>query len=64
MRLLLGIPHPLPGARLRPSNTGVTVWEHEPGLDQWVLDAFNDAGHLAELEASDPSEVPPRPPDG
>jgi probable phosphoglycerate mutase len=46
MRLLLGIPHPGPGARMRPTNTGLTMWEHDPAVDQWVLHAFNDAAHL------------------
>ena len=46
MRLLLGIPHPGTGARLRPTNTGLTEWEHDPALDRWTLHSFNDAGHL------------------
>jgi probable phosphoglycerate mutase len=46
MRLLLGIPQPSTGARLRPANTGVTVWEHDPSIDQWSLYTFNDASHL------------------
>ena len=46
MRLLLGIPHPGPGARMRPTNTGLTMWEHDPTVDQWSLHAFNDAAHL------------------
>jgi probable phosphoglycerate mutase len=49
MRVLLGLPHPSPGARLRPTNTGVTVWEHDAELDQWSLHTFNDAGHLPGL---------------
>ena len=47
MRVLLGIPHPGPGARVRPTNTGVTVWEHDAAQDQWTLHVFNDASHLA-----------------
>jgi len=46
MRVLLGLPHPAPGARLRPTNTGLTLWEHDPSLDQWSLHTFNDAAHL------------------
>jgi probable phosphoglycerate mutase len=46
MRVLLGIPHPGTGATLRPTNTGLTEWEHDPSLDQWTLRYFNDAGHL------------------
>jgi probable phosphoglycerate mutase len=45
MRLLLGIP-PAGGTRLRPTNTGLTEWEHEAPLDRWTLHAFNDTGHL------------------
>src|SRR5690349_11823251 len=47
MRVLLGIPHPGSGARVRPTNTGLTIWEHEQPLDQWSLHTFNDASHLS-----------------
>ena len=47
LRVLLGIPHPGGGARVRPTNTGLTVWEHEPALDQWALHTFNDASHIS-----------------
>ncbi len=45
MRLLLDLP---PGSttRLRPSNTGLTVWEHDPEVGSWSLHTFNDAAHL------------------
>jgi broad specificity phosphatase PhoE len=49
LRVLLGIPHPGTGARLRPSNTGLTEWEHDAPLDRWTLHAFNDASHLLGL---------------
>jgi broad specificity phosphatase PhoE len=49
LRVLLGIPHPGTGARLRPTNTGLTEWEHDPSLDRWTLHSFNEAGHLARL---------------
>jgi broad specificity phosphatase PhoE len=49
MRVLLGIPHPGNGARLRPTNTGLTEWEHDPSLDRWTLHSFNDASHLLGL---------------
>jgi probable phosphoglycerate mutase len=49
LRVLLGIAHPSTGARLRPTNTGVTVWEHDPVLALWSLHTFNDAGHLTEI---------------
>jgi probable phosphoglycerate mutase len=47
MRVLLGIPHPRPGAHLRPTNTGVTVWTHDEATAQWTLHVFNDASHLS-----------------
>jgi broad specificity phosphatase PhoE len=49
MRVLLGIPHPGTGARLRPTNTGLTEWEHDATLDRWSLHTFNDASHLLGL---------------
>jgi broad specificity phosphatase PhoE len=48
MRVLLGIPHGT-SARLRPTNTGLTEWEHDPSLDRWTLHSFNDASHLLGL---------------
>ena len=50
MRVLLGIPHPGTGAQLRPTNTGLTEWEHDALLDRWTLHSFNDASHLLGLE--------------
>lgn len=49
VRVLLGVPHPGTGAQLRPTNTGLTEWEHDPVLDRWTLHAFNDAAHLLDL---------------
>jgi broad specificity phosphatase PhoE len=46
MRRLLGMPPSGAGARLKPSNTGLTDWEHDAALDRWTLHSFNDAGHL------------------
>ena len=51
MRVLLGIPNPGNGSQLRPSNTGLTEWEHDPVLDRWTLHAFNETAHLLRLEA-------------
>jgi broad specificity phosphatase PhoE len=48
IRSILGIPHPGTGARLQPTNTGLTEWEYEPLLDRWTLHTFNDASHLLE----------------
>jgi broad specificity phosphatase PhoE len=49
MRVLLGIPPLGTGARLRPTNTGLTEWEHDPSLARWTLHSFNDASHLLGL---------------
>lgn len=46
MRLLLGIPHPGTGTQLRPTNTGLTEWAHDPDTGRWTLHSFNDAAHL------------------
>jgi probable phosphoglycerate mutase len=51
VRLLLGILDPATSAHLRPSNTGLTEWEHEPVADRWQLCAYNEAIHLLDLEA-------------
>jgi broad specificity phosphatase PhoE len=49
MRMLLGIPHLGSGAQLRPTNTGLTEWEHDPALDRWTLHSFNETSHLLGL---------------
>lgn len=49
LRVNLGIPHLGTGARLRPTNTGLTVWEHDRSPDQWTLHTFNEASHLVGL---------------
>jgi probable phosphoglycerate mutase len=56
MRLLLGIADPATSAHLRPTNTGLTEWEHEPSEDRWLLRYYNDAGHLLDLDP--PQERP------
>ncbi len=53
LRVLLGVPHPGTGAQLRPSNTGLTEWEHHPSLERWTLHAFNESSHLLGLDASE-----------
>ena len=45
VRLLLAVP-PGTGARLAPSNTGLTEWEWEPQPGRWTLRAFNETPHL------------------
>ncbi|MGY6501151.1 MAG: histidine phosphatase family protein [Acidimicrobiales bacterium] len=46
IRILLGIPHEGPGNQLRPSNTGLTQWEHDETSGRWTLHSFNEATHL------------------
>lgn len=45
MRLLLGIPDPATSAHLRPTNTGLTEWEHD-GASRWLLRGYDEATHL------------------
>lgn len=52
MRVLFGIPHPGTGARLRPVNTGLTEWEHDPAQDRWILHSFNEHAHLLGLQSA------------
>ncbi len=51
LRILLGIPHPGTGTQLRPTNTGLTEWVHDPERQRWTLHTFNDAAHLVGLDA-------------
>jgi len=46
MRCLLGMPPTDATTQLRPTNTGLTEWEHDPVLDRWTLHSFNETGHL------------------
>ena len=46
LRVVLDFPHSGSGARLLPTNTGLTEWEHEPAVDRWTLRVYNDASHL------------------
>ena len=48
MRVLLGIPTPGTGAQLRPVNTGLTEWAHDPVRGRWTLHTFNDVAHLTD----------------
>jgi probable phosphoglycerate mutase len=68
MRLLLGIADPATSAHLRPTNTGLTEWEHEPSLDRWILRSYNDSDHLLNLppplEPDDAIVVVPTDPTG
>lgn len=49
IRTIFAMPHTGTSAVLRPSNTGMTVWQHEAGSDRWSLQAFNDAAHLGHV---------------
>jgi probable phosphoglycerate mutase len=58
IQALFDIPHPGTGARLQPTNTGLTEWEFEPALRRWTLHRFNDVSHLVGLTrepVSDPN---------
>lgn len=48
LRTILGIPDPGTGARLLPTNTGLTEWHHDPVQRRWTLVGFNDVAHLHE----------------
>ena len=49
MRCLLGHAPRRAATQLRPTNTGLTEWEHDPVLDRWTLHSFNETGHLLGL---------------
>lgn len=51
VRMLLGTHQQASGARLHPSNTGLTEWEWEPDPGRWTLHTFNEATHLQRLAA-------------
>lgn len=53
IRLLLGVADPATSAHLRPSNTGLTEWEHDPSQDRWILRAYNETPHLIGLGAAE-----------
>ncbi len=48
-----GLAQAAPGIRLRPDNTGLTVWSKDDG-HPWWLERYNDRAHL---DASDPARV-------
>jgi probable phosphoglycerate mutase len=49
IRAIFDIPRPGTGARLQPTNTGLTEWAYDPTLHRWTLHTFNDTSHLREL---------------
>ena len=49
LRALLGV-DASKRTQLRPTNTGLTEWEHETSLDRWTLRTFNETSHLLGLD--------------
>jgi probable phosphoglycerate mutase len=47
VRGLLGAQRPGTEAQIRPTNTGLTEWEHDPTSGRWTLRSFNETAHLA-----------------
>ncbi|MDW3217759.1 MAG: histidine phosphatase family protein [Acidimicrobiales bacterium] len=58
LRVLLPFAHSATGAQLRPSNTGLTRWEHDPSSGAWTLHSFNETTHLDGIDAI-PATDPP-----
>jgi broad specificity phosphatase PhoE len=52
IRAVFAFPHPGTGAQMRPSNTGLTEWHHDPETGRWTLHSFNDASHLDRVSAA------------
>ena len=46
LRVRLGFAHTDSSARLLPTNTSLTEWEHDPDLNSWTLRSYNDSRHL------------------
>jgi broad specificity phosphatase PhoE len=46
VRVLLGMPSAGVLAGLRPTNTGLTEWEHDDATKLWTLHSFNETPHL------------------
>ncbi|MCC5950677.1 MAG: histidine phosphatase family protein [Acidimicrobiia bacterium] len=53
IRTLFAVPHPGTGTQLRPTNTGLTEWHHDPALGRWTLHSFNEASHLRRAPSID-----------
>jgi probable phosphoglycerate mutase len=51
LRVVFDIPRPGTGAQMRPTNTGLTEWNHDELAARWMLHSFNEAGHLLDLVA-------------
>ena len=59
MRLLLGIPDPATSAHLRPSNTGLTEWEHDPSADDGSSGRTTKQVHLLDVPHPERPEAHP-----
>ncbi len=46
VRIRLGAPTGAAQARLLPTNTGLTEWEHDASADSWTLRTYDDTRHL------------------
>jgi broad specificity phosphatase PhoE len=46
LRVLLGTSPAESGARVQPTNTGLTEWEWDPEPGRWTLHSFNEVSHL------------------
>ncbi len=46
LRVLLGMPRSGRHSGLRPTNTGITEWEHDGTTRLWTLRSFNETPHL------------------
>ena len=46
LRIRLGAVNSSAAARLTPTNTGLTEWDHDPVTDVWTLRSYDDARHL------------------
>ncbi len=46
LRMLLGMPRSGAHGELRPTNTGLTEWEHDDLTKLWTLHSFNERPHL------------------
>jgi broad specificity phosphatase PhoE len=59
VRVLLGISQAGSGARVHPTNTGLTEWEWEPEPGRWTLHSFNETSHLLPLARADAASGSP-----
>jgi broad specificity phosphatase PhoE len=49
IRMIFGVSQPDSAARLQPTNTGLTEWEHDPSSGRWTLRSFNETTLLLDL---------------